>query len=566
MPDSNPTSRSRSRRLPLGNRLAFRLSLALGFGAAVVLLALGAWNLQMQREHLTDLVGISAEGTAETIRGATRDAMMRNQPEEAARILHDIAAQPAIKRLRIFAKEGRVITSTESEEVGSSVDQTAEMCIACHAKPEPLASLDFERRQREFHDEDGHHVLGVTTPIYNEPACSNAACHAHGPEDEILGILDIQLSLEPVYAHLEASERQLGIGLFVLVVTMLAASVWLSWSLVLRPVRRLTRATESVAAGNLDTRLPVQSRTELGVLAHSWNEMVEELAKTRTELEDWSRTLEDRVEEKTQQLENAVQQMIVVEKMASLGKLAAVVAHELNNPLTGIGTYARLLSRRLSECVAAGRDPAAEGNPSMAEALDLISTESARCGEIVRNLLAFSRGSGARFMRQDLGPVLQRAALLIRHQAEMRNIRLIANTDGDLPLVECDAGQVEQLVLALAMNGVDAIGESGELEIRASRNPDTGGAVIRVRDTGCGIRQEDLHRIFEPFYTNKGEGRSVGLGLAVVYGIVDRHHGAIQVESELGQGTTFTVHLPLEQPSEAGEEEPVVAAAGGAAR
>ncbi len=565
MSEHQQPTRPGPRRLPWGNRLTFRLSLALGLGAAVILLGLGAWNLRLQREHLTDLVGISAEETAGTIRRATRNAMLHDRPEEVASILEDIVAQESVQQLRIFAKEGRVISSTNDAEIGSSVDQRAEMCVVCHDRPVPLTELDFERRQRLFHNEEGAQLLGVTMPIPNEPACSNAACHAHAPEDEILGILDIHLSLEPVDAHLADSERQLGIGLAVLVVAMLVVAVWMNWRLVLRPVRRLTRATARVAAGDLEGRLPIESRTELGVLAQSWNQMVEELARTRGELEDWSRTLEERVAEKTGQLETAVQQMIVVEKMASLGKLAAVVAHELNNPLTGIHTYARLLARRLQEAEQRGADATAGSNPTMGEALELIGNEASRCGEIVRNLLAFSRGSGARFVAQDLGPVLQRAAMLVRHQAEMRRIRMLVEVPGDLPPVECDAGQVEQLVLALAMNGIDAIGEQGELRLSVANNPAGDGVVLKVSDDGCGIRQEDLHRIFEPFFTTKGEGRSVGLGLAVVYGIVDRHHGAIQVESELGEGTTFTAHLPLRQPDSEPEPKSAAVAVGSGA-
>ena len=218
------------RRLPWGNRLSFRLSLALGFGAAVVLLGLGAWNLRLQRAHLTDLVGMSAEGSAETIRRATRGAMLHARPEEVARILDDIAAQESVRRIRIFDKQGGIITSTEAGEVGNFVDKSAEMCWGCHAREQPLHSLDLEDRQREFDDGQGEHVLGVIAPIRNEPDCSNAACHAHPAEQKVLGVLDVQLSLAPVDAHLVASERQLGVGLLLLVVAMLAAAMWLSWS------------------------------------------------------------------------------------------------------------------------------------------------------------------------------------------------------------------------------------------------------------------------------------------------------------------------------------------------
>ncbi|RMH04925.1 MAG: sensor histidine kinase [Planctomycetota bacterium] len=550
-------------RLPWGNRLAFRLSVGLGAGSTLVLLAVGAWNLHRQRSQLTDLVGLSAEGSAETIRRATRNAMLQNEPEDVDRILQDIAAQSGVRRIRIFDKQGRIITSTDAHEVGDYVDKGAEMCWGCHAREEPLQSLDLEDRQREFTDSEGEHVLGVIAPIRNEPDCANAACHAHSAGQRVLGVLDVQLSLAPVDAHLLASERRLGLGLFMLVVAVVGVALALAWRLILRPVQRLTLATQRVRDGRLDTRLPVTSRTELGLLARSWNEMIEELARTRAELEDWSRTLEERVSEKTRQLEVAVQQMIVVEKMASLGKLAAVVAHELNNPLTGIGTYARLLGRRLAACAEAGREIEDGQVPSIAGTLDLIADEAGRCGEIVRNLLAFSRGNGARCLPESLPPILQRAALLLRHQAEMRSIELVVDAADGLPQVECDAGQIEQMILALGMNALDAVGRDGRVEIRAEANG-RDGVVLLVRDNGCGIRKEDLHRIFEPFYTTKEGGRSVGLGLAVVYGIVERHHGAIQVDSEPGVGTTFHIHLPLRQPTEPTPAAPA-SVAGGAA-
>jgi two-component system NtrC family sensor kinase len=266
--------------------------------------------------------------------------------------------------------------------------------------------------------------------------------------------------------------------------------------------------------------------------------MVEEIARARHEREEWNRTLERRVEEKTNELERTHERMMLVEKMASLGKLAAVVAHEINNPLAGIHTYAKLLRRR-----------AGSGSPwdgESARALELVEGEAARCGEIVRNLLLFSRTPGSRFAPESLAPLIARCVLLLRHKAELAGIEIKAGVAADLPPVTCDASQVQQVVLALAMNAIEAMPRGGVLTIRAARRGE--GVALEVMDTGAGIPKDHLPHIFEPFFTTKEEGKGVGLGLAVVYGIVQRHGGRVDVASTPGEGTAFTVQLPLEPP------------------
>jgi two-component system NtrC family sensor kinase len=530
-------------RRALRHRLDWRLALGLCLGAAVILLLAGLLNIQLQRRHMTRLIRTSADRIADTIRLSTRDAMQRNEPQEVRRILGTIGAQPGIDRIRIFDGQGRITVSTRSEEVTELVDKRAEQCYACHAADQPLQHLDTPDRIREFEGPGGHRVLGIIAPIRNEETCWTAACHAHGEDQRILGVLDVQLSLEPVDEQLAQSEWQLGAGLLATVVAVLFLAGFLTWLFVLRPVRALTKAAARVQAGDLESRVDIESNDEIGFLGRRWNAMVEELGRNRSELEEWSRTLEARVREKSEELERASKQMIVVEKMASLGKLAAVVAHEINNPLTGIATYARLLQRKL------------ESDPESAQALDLVEKEARRCGSIVRNLLVFSRTAESSFAEAELGPILERCTMLLGHKAELEDVSLRLEVAPDLPRIVCDAAQVQQAVLALAMNGIEAMEPGGVLTIRAQPAPAGGGIVLSVADTGCGIPRADLDQVFEPFFTTKEEGKGVGLGLAVVHGVVSHHQGHIDVDSAPGQGTTFTIRLPLRPPPAPPDEE-----------
>ncbi|MGE5326316.1 MAG: sensor histidine kinase, partial [Deltaproteobacteria bacterium] len=262
--------------------------------------------------------------------------------------------------------------------------------------------------------------------------------------------------------------------------------------------------------------------------------------------------LEDRVEQKTAELKRAHEHMLQTEKMAATGKLAAIVAHEINNPLAGILTYAKLLRKWVAECDKSKQE-------QINNSLELIESESRRCGAIVKNLLVFSRAAPMNPGPADLNAILRRASELVRHEVEMASIQLVMDLDPQLPMVHCDAGQIEQAVLALVENALGAMPKGGTLRLASRLVPSTGDVRLRVQDDGAGIAPEALPRLFEPFFTTREGGH--GLGLAISRSIVERHKGRIEVESQLGRGSAFTIVLPARDSLRVSTAEPEAARA-----
>jgi two-component system NtrC family sensor kinase len=303
------------------------------------------------------------------------------------------------------------------------------------------------------------------------------------------------------------------------------------WIAVYRPVRELIQGTHRVAGGDLEYRLPVRSDDELGDLAASFNKMTAEVAGVQAKIEE-------QVRRKTAELERVHRTLLNSEKMASIGKLAATVAHEINNPLFGILTYARLVLREIRKHEIPGRD-------ELAEQLQTIERESKRCGDLVKNLLTFSRQAPSHREPNDLNTIVHRAALLVKHKLALQSIEMRETLGEGLPTVECDANQIQQVVLVLMMNAAEAMSQGGRLEVVTGFDDAGEQGFVRVRDTGSGIPPEVLPRIFDPFFTTKEDQNRTGLGLAVAHSIVEQHAGEISVDSTPGQGTEFKVSLPL---------------------
>jgi two-component system NtrC family sensor kinase len=526
------------------SRLAHSLSaklIALLLGAMILVFALlGFVNIRLHKRHLEATTIGAAERISDLIKHSTNYHMLRNDREAMYELIHTLGNEPGIVHLRIIDQNGQISYSSDTREINHFVDKSAEACYGCHAQAQPLAHLDRPDRLRIFRA-NGARILGVITPIENQPSCYNAECHYHPASQKVLGVLDTDMSL----AHADADVKQ---GVWQMLLYTLLAVIGVSlliWVFVMRvvgrPIHALRAATDKLKSGDLGYQIAPSSQDEIGELAGSFNQMSLQLREANEEITAWAHTLEERVEQKSAELKKAHDQILHVEKMATIGKMAAVVAHEVNNPLAGILTYSKLMRKWVDR-----RDFSDEKLKEYEQCLDVIAAESRRCGDLVKNLLTFSRTSPMNLVWADLNQVVSRCTFLIQHQLDHSAVQLQKELATDLPPVHCDPAQIEQVLLALVMNAIDAMPRGGNLWVRTRSLPQSSQIELQVRDDGSGMTEEVRTKLFEPFVTTKPEGKGVGLGLAISRSIIERHHGNIQVESEVGRGTTFYIFLPVD--------------------
>jgi len=492
------------------------------------------WGIRTTSSNLTSTVNESALRASDLIVRSTRYSMLLDRKEDVHQTIRTLGTEPGFVGIRVYNREGLTVFSTDSLTIGQQIDRAAEACNVCHLSGEPLDSVATADRMRIYRDDGGERILALITPIRNEPACSNAACHAHSADQRVLGVLDVRMSLAGVDARVAAVRREMTLSSLVAALIVAGLSGLFIYRVVRRPIRRIRRAMATVAGGNLEATVEASSNDELGDLAVSFNRMAADLKDARFELQDWADNLEERVRKQTDEVRRVQTQVLQMEKMASLGKLSAGVAHEINNPLFGILTYAKLGLRELDE-------PHAD-TEKLREYLSVVRKESGRCGEIVRSLLDFASPRGGRFEASQLTPLVEEVMLLLAHHFELQNVTVQRDFQLFRDRLVCDPRQILQALIAPCINAVEAMPEGGELTIRTSGTDDS--VQVEISDNGEGISQEVLGQVFEPFYTTKADQGGLGLGLAVVYGIVQRHGGRVDVASTPGEGTKLTIVLP----------------------
>ena len=388
------------------------------------------------------------------------------------------------------------------------------------------------------------HII-IIEPILNEEVCY----HCHGSSKQIIGGMIVKTNVERALRTVSAAKNRTILITLLALLAIIVISYAMIEKFISRRVQRLAGGVKKVAAGDLDFEIQARSSDEIGDLARSFNIMTHELKEARDEITNWTLTLEDLVEERTAQLKRAQENAIQAEKMASMGRLAAIVAHEINNPLAGIRTYAKLMLKRGAELFPGDA-------VKYIQYIETIESESARCGEIVRGLLQFARPTKPKISQHDINALVEETLRLVQHQIDLLNIEIKLELAPESPQISCDDQKIKQALVALLLNACDAVqSDTGFIDISTYLMEEKKRVGIAISDNGIGMDAETKSHMFEPFFTTKTvspekeSSLNSGLGVSVVYEIVKSHQGSIEVESELGKGTTITICLPQEPPA-----------------
>ncbi len=524
----------------LSNLLSFRLFIFIFLILTALSVGFSLYYIQLETAQYQEVARQCAQRTSSLVAGSTRNSMLLNQKEQAFEIFEDLVKQDGIEKICIYNKKGQVIFSTRESEIGKIVGMTNRPCATCHTNSGGLKKEPSGDWHQIFISENGYRSLSYLNPIENEKSCYTAACHAHSSDQTYIGVLCVVMSLEKMDNLIDENKASMiSVSIIITIILGLAAGVFL-WVGVHIPVNKIIRGTHEISSGNLEYNIKTRSKDEMGVLAKSFNQMTEDLRKAKEEITTWSMQLENRVKEKSDELEKTQKRNLQIEKMASLGQLSATVAHELNNPISGILTYSKLIQKKLNKD---NLDP--EEKDNILKHLRMIETESARSGDIVKNMLLFSRQGTTDIKEKDISQVINSAIDLISHHLELHNIQLIKELQENIPTIYLDENQIKQALIALFVNAVEAMESEGILGVTTEWHRPQKSIWIYIRDTGKGIPDDLKNHIFEPFFTTKNAVKGVGLGLSSVYAIINNHGGDITVESEIDKGTTFIVKLPI---------------------
>jgi len=481
------------------------------------------------------------------VEGALYHSMLENNKMELQNTLDIIDDLSGIDGVLLYDNKDNLAYSSLTNQ---SEEHIQPNCKDCHAnldtlfpgqgKSYRLIRVNNECRMNLSHTP--HSQLVIRAPIVNQPSCYlNTACHAHQPEERVLGSLLIKLPLGEIEDAVSTASSLF--TLLAVFITLVIATTLILFTRknIKNPLSDIIDASKAIATGDYSVRINVKPGhlDDIKMVSRAFNQMMDKLESVNTELQNWSKQLEYKVLKKSQELGEIQNELINIERKASLGKLSSSVAHELNNPLSGILVYAKLINKKLRNL-----DSNQDKLQAIISHVKLIEEETKRCGDIVKGLLDFSRSDQDNSEEKNLHNILNETYQLVQHSISLSNVSILLNLKAENDMIQCSPNQIKQVFVAMLVNSAEAVPDDGEIKL-TTRNPGDSSIVVDISDNGSGILPEDIPHIFEPFYTTKHDGEGIGLGLAIVHGIVKSHNGSIDVASIPGKGTTMSIKLPL---------------------
>jgi two-component system NtrC family sensor kinase len=525
------------------------------YGRVVFIIAVSSFFLfvsfgvifrSVNEEYMRSVISENGNNIGFLVEGALYRAMLENDQTSLQNTLDIINTMSGIDDVNMYDKHNNLVYTSISNDPSNHSDPD---CISCHTDFDTMFSateksvriIDANSACIMNPNEDNTRHLLIKSPILNNSSCSTAACHAHDPSDKVLGSLVIKMPLSGLDRALEKSTTNYFLLAALMTVLLIVFLIAFTNKKIKDPLNELLKASEAVARGDKSTRLAIKPHqlSDMRMVAGAFNEMLDNLQTANNELQNWSQQLEYKVQKKSEELGQAQNELINIERIASLGKLSLSVAHEINNPLSGILIYTKLIYKQLSN---QELDPPKK--ETMLKNLKLIEGETKRCGDIVKGLLDFSRKDQNGFEPKHLHEILQETVELMMHPMKIANINFWSDLSAKADMIYCSPNQIKQACMAILVNASEAVSDNGEVLIRTS-NPDAAHIRIEVIDNGVGISEEDISHVFEPFFSTKEKTSGIGLGLAIVHGIVESHKGKIDVKSTKGKETIIAITIPV---------------------
>ena len=497
-------------------------------------------------EYLDTIIRQRGNDIGSIIEGSLYYSMLKNDKTSLHNTLDNMNNVSGVDEVNLYNENNELAYSSVFAD---SVIQSDPDCLSCHTdfnsmfpeKEKAYRIIDFESACSMSHTNEGHRQLLIRSPILNEPSCYTSSCHWHNSEDEVLGSLVIKVPLESLDSAVSKSSAEYFLLAALITFVLVTILIFFTNRKIRSPLSAIVTASEAVSKGDRNRRLEIKPNLldDMKMVSLAFNNMLDNLDAANKELENWSHQLEYKVQRKSEELSEIQNELIHIERIASLGKLSSSVAHELNNPLSSILTYSKLITKKVNRL---DLDP--QISESLLKHLNIVQSEVKRCGDIVKGLMDFSRQDQEDFKNSRLHPVLKETAELIEHQMKMKNINFYTDFTAQNDWIFCNENQIKQVFLALLVNASEAVSENAEIIMKTS-NPEEAHIKIDIIDNGVGIAPEDIPHIFQPFFSTKQGTSGIGLGLAIVHGIVQSHKGHLDVKSEPGQGTIISVIFNL---------------------